>query len=296
MPNDLQSDGEGAEEVQAVAMIASLDSLAHRVDFDGIHCPVRWRIWGTGPRLILLHGNGGSWLHWFANIPELARSFQVMVPDIPGFGDSGLPPEPHDCRTLAAEIYASAASLIPEDESVAIVGFSMGASIAAMLAVELGSRLVSLVLIGAGRGFGLASTSPTLQRWRHHTGRAARRAAHSYNVQSLMVGPLKRAVPLAEEIQARGNEAIRARFRRDEYGNSLHTVLCQLACEIVAIWGEEDAVMQGHRDVRATYFRSAGAQVCFLPNAGHWAQFDVPETVNELLINALATSFANHVS
>jgi pimeloyl-ACP methyl ester carboxylesterase len=42
---------------------------------------------GAGPTL-LLHGGTGSWTHWVRNIEPLARQFSVVVPDLPGMGES----------------------------------------------------------------------------------------------------------------------------------------------------------------------------------------------------------------
>ena len=53
-----------------------------------------WRAWGDGAPLLLLHGGSGSWTHWIRTIPTLARTYQLWVPDLPGLGDSAMPPRP----------------------------------------------------------------------------------------------------------------------------------------------------------------------------------------------------------
>ena len=53
-----------------------------------------WRVWGSGEPLVLFHGGSGSWTHWIRNIPELSRHYELWVPDIPGLGDSAMPPQP----------------------------------------------------------------------------------------------------------------------------------------------------------------------------------------------------------
>ena len=74
----------------------------------GIHC-VRH---GSGHPLVLLHGWPEFWYVWRKNIPVLAESFDVVAPDLRGFGDSdkpGLPDPPEklledlveDLRVLA---------------------------------------------------------------------------------------------------------------------------------------------------------------------------------------------------
>ena len=74
---------------------------------------VVWRSWGEGPPLVLLHGASGSWTHWIRNILPLAARFRVLVPDMPGFGDSEAPPEPHTADGLADLLAASLDVMLP---------------------------------------------------------------------------------------------------------------------------------------------------------------------------------------
>jgi len=55
---------------------------------------ISFRLWGDhGPILLMLHGGYGSWLHWLRNIEELSKNFQLIIPDMPGFGESEALPE-----------------------------------------------------------------------------------------------------------------------------------------------------------------------------------------------------------
>jgi pimeloyl-ACP methyl ester carboxylesterase len=46
---------------------------------------------GSGPTLLLMHGWPGFWWEWHKCIGELAKSFDVIVPDLRGYGDSEKP-------------------------------------------------------------------------------------------------------------------------------------------------------------------------------------------------------------
>ena len=54
---------------------------------------VVWRVQqcGQGPVVLLLHGTGSAAGSWRGLIPELARHFTVVAPDLPGHGRSGDP-------------------------------------------------------------------------------------------------------------------------------------------------------------------------------------------------------------
>jgi len=47
---------------------------------------------GSGEPLVLVHGIGHTWRGWKPMLPLLERSFDVLAPDLPGFGHS--PPLP----------------------------------------------------------------------------------------------------------------------------------------------------------------------------------------------------------
>lgn len=60
------------------------DMQSHRVDVDG--CSINYVDQGTGPTLLMLHGNR-SWSYLYRNmVRELSRDFRCVVPDLPGFG------------------------------------------------------------------------------------------------------------------------------------------------------------------------------------------------------------------
>ena len=99
----------------------------------------------TGPVILLLHGTGAS-AHSFAKLaPLLARSAQVVVPDLPGHGASDTPRQ--DGLTLpgmARRIGALCASLGVQPD--VIVGHSAGAAIA--IETSLDELLTPRLIVG----------------------------------------------------------------------------------------------------------------------------------------------------
>src|SRR5262249_2920182 len=49
------------------------------------------RVGGSGPAVLLLHGNPLTHVHWHLVAPRLARNFTVVATDLRGYGDSGKP-------------------------------------------------------------------------------------------------------------------------------------------------------------------------------------------------------------
>lgn len=72
---------------------------------------MRLRIGGSGPPLLLLHGNPQTHAMWHRVAPALARRFTVVCPDLRGYGFSHKPPASDDHaayskRAMAAELVA----------------------------------------------------------------------------------------------------------------------------------------------------------------------------------------------
>src|SRR4051795_1864953 len=48
---------------------------------------------GSGPPVVFVHGLSGSWQNWLEQLPGLAEDHRVVALDLPGFGQSPMPPE-----------------------------------------------------------------------------------------------------------------------------------------------------------------------------------------------------------
>jgi pimeloyl-ACP methyl ester carboxylesterase len=103
---------------------------------------------GAGPPLVLLHGQGGWSGMWLPFIPELATSHRVVAPDLPGLGASEVDDSPPDGARVLAWLDELVERTCPAPP--ALVGVSLGASIAARFAIAHPDRLARLVLVDAG--------------------------------------------------------------------------------------------------------------------------------------------------
>jgi pimeloyl-ACP methyl ester carboxylesterase len=101
---------------------------------------------GSGPPLLFLHaaGGAGAWLPFHG---QLARHFDVVAPDHPGFGGSDDLPEVEGIDDLVYH-YLDVLDRL-ELERVNVVGGSLGGWIAAELAVHSPERIDRLALLGA---------------------------------------------------------------------------------------------------------------------------------------------------
>src|SRR2546429_4836829 len=102
---------------------------------------------GHGPPLILLHGYAETSLMWKPIIPLLAERFTVIVPDLPGIGDSAIPVDGLDMKTAAIRIHALARSL--GIQKAAVVGHDIGLMVAYAYAAQFPAEVEKLVVMDA---------------------------------------------------------------------------------------------------------------------------------------------------
>ena len=109
---------------------------------------VRFYEGGSGPPLLVVHGYLWSGAVWEDVFPYLARSLRVVVPDLPGFGESEKPPP----ARYAYGYEAFTESLVDLVAAlgvgrVSVCGHSMGGAIALMLAAHHPDLVEKLVLV-----------------------------------------------------------------------------------------------------------------------------------------------------
>jgi pimeloyl-ACP methyl ester carboxylesterase len=102
---------------------------------------------GEGQPLLFLHGLGGSWEDWAANLQSFAPSYRVMAIDFPGFGDSDKPDVDYSIKWLTGVVE----KFLEEQklERVSVVGHSMGALVALKLAARGSPRVQRLIVADA---------------------------------------------------------------------------------------------------------------------------------------------------
>jgi len=102
---------------------------------------------GHGPALVLLHGYAESSLMWRPIIPRLAERFTVFAPDLPGIGDSEIPPDGLDMKSAAVRMHDLVKSLGVQKAEV--VGHDIGLMVAYAYAAQFPVEVTKLVLMDA---------------------------------------------------------------------------------------------------------------------------------------------------
>jgi pimeloyl-ACP methyl ester carboxylesterase len=120
-----------------------------RVDVDGVG--IEYEVTGAGRPVILLHGFPDSGRLWRHQVPALADAgFQVVVPDLRGYGRSGKPEavESYSLRLMTGDVLAVLAEL--ETDRAHVVSHDWGASLAWTLATLSPGTVDHLVALSVG--------------------------------------------------------------------------------------------------------------------------------------------------
>jgi pimeloyl-ACP methyl ester carboxylesterase len=127
-----------------LAGLPHVPSVSHRdVDVGGVRLHVAEA--GNGSPLILLHGWPQHWWCWRHLIPQLARTYRVMAPDLRGFGWSDAPPGDYAKADFAADLLG----LIDAEglDRVTVIGHDWGAYAAFLLALDRPQRVERLLAL-----------------------------------------------------------------------------------------------------------------------------------------------------
>lgn len=112
---------------------------------DGTELFVRYG--GTGPAVVLIHGFGDTGDMWGPLAEELAKTHQVIVPDLRGMGRSKQSQSGYDKANQAADIRAIVTAL-GADHAV-VVGHDIGTMVAYAYAARYSDKVDKLVVMDA---------------------------------------------------------------------------------------------------------------------------------------------------
>jgi 2-hydroxy-6-oxonona-2,4-dienedioate hydrolase len=267
------------------ALIDTLDKASTRRTTPVGDGDLVWRIWGRGEPLLLVHGGTGSWMHWMRNIEDLSRDYTLLVPDIPGSGESANPELPTSVEKVAAALLAGIDAIVGPDMPFAVAGFSMGGLVSGFVTKLAGDRVTTLVLVGAVGTTARRGELARMKSWRRLPTDEAKRDAHRTNLEILMVHDPKVVDDAALYMQFNNAERSRVRGKHINPTGDLSQTLPQFKGRLASIWGEHDATAGPYlleRRDKIEQFKP-GASFDIIPGAGHWVQYEAADAFNRLL-------------
>jgi len=251
---------------------------------------IAYRITGSGPMLVLVHGGTGSRLHWARTVAALRARFRIVTIDLPGYGESSTPApgvSPDDYLQWVAD------SLQPVcgNDPYHLVGFSFGGAVAAAVAAEMSRRQrppLRLSLIspaGWGRPVG---RNVTLEKVPRGPGAdpAEVRATTARNLGRWML--TQAPAPDDEVIDMHLYNVAHARYdsRKVSFRETLLADLKQVPAALQVMLGAKDPLIWPSPAARATAVADAlpAARLLVVDDGGHWLQHEASAIVHEALV------------
>src|SRR3954463_622604 len=266
---------------------------------------VIYRIAGSGPPVVLIHGMINSSRHWEQVALRLAEHHTVIAPDLIGHGDSATPRGDYSLGAHAASIRDLLAAIGVERAS--IVGHSLGGGVAMQYFWQFPSRVERLALVSSG---GLGHEVSPLLRTVALPGAPALMAlaAHPRVLDALE--------QTGERLKARGRgkgvylQAVARALRplqqpgaREAFVHTLRSVIDIHGQRVSArdrlyllerfptlvVWGERDRTIPLEHG-RATAHAVPHARFETLPKAAHFPHLEDPDGLARVLRDWLETT------
>ena len=245
-----------------------------------------YRIEGSGPDLVLIHGLGMNQAMWQWQAPVLAERFRVITYDLLGHGESPAPPDPMSLGTLAEQLEELAQSL--GLAHFAIAGFSLGGMIARRFALDHAERVTALAILHSAHDRTeaereairvrvrqaavegpQATVGPALERWFSASYRASHPAIMDL-IRDWLLSNDRAVYPRIYSVLAEADE-------------ELVSGLTKITCPTLVMTGAED-----HGNSAEMHQRLAEAlpssRLVILPGLRHMALAEDPEAFNAPLL------------
>ena len=251
------------------------------------------------PPLLLVHGFGASTDHWRKNIAQLQDNFQVYAIDLLGFGRSAKPNLEYSGNLWRDQLHDFITEVIQKPATLA--GNSLGGYASLCLAGQRPSSASGLILINSAGPFSdVTSAQPNLvqkisgwvlkQPWATYLlfQRLRRPSIIRKTLEKVYLDSSVITEQLVEDIYRPscdvGAAQVFASVFKSPQGEKVDSLLQQLQCPLLMIWGEGDPWMNAVE--RGAKFRQYEPNLTeFYLKAGHCPHDEVPEQVNEIIHN-----------
>ena len=286
---------------QPKSHLKSVSDPTPQLRFEMIHGYRRaYRIAGSGPALLLIHGIGDNSHTWQPVHSRLARHFTVIAPDLLGHGQSDKPRADYSVAAYANGMRDLLTVL--DIDKVTVVGHSLGGGVAMQFAYQFPQLVERLILVGAGGvtkdvNIALRFASlpigaealtllrlplvlPTLQTVGRLLGTVVGSTGLGRDIPNMLRILADLPEPTASSAFTRTLRAV------VDWRGQVVTMLdrCYLteSVPVQLIWGEQDAVIPVSH-AKMAHAAMPGSRLEIFPQSGHFPFHDDPDRFVELV-------------
>ncbi|WP_344326589.1 alpha/beta fold hydrolase [Aeromicrobium halocynthiae] len=262
-----------------------------------------YRMTGSGPALLLLHGLGCDSSTWDRVIAPLAEHFTVIAPDLLGHGASAKPDADYSLGGYANGM-RDLLTILGIDK-VTVAGHSLGGGVAMQFAYQFPDRTERIVLVSAGGlgrevtplirfltvpGSGSAISLATRRPWRRLVAGGLRGLSRSRLTATRDLGEVARIYEsMADPATRRAVQRVTGHVMdwRGQYITMTDRTYLATIVPVLVIWGADDLVIPvSHAQVARD---QKWSDVHVLPGAGHFPHRDRPDDVVRILLEFVAS-------
>jgi len=264
--------------------------------------------------LLLLHGFPDFWYVWRFQIPELAKHYRVVAPDLRGYNETDKPEgvDKYRLNLLAGDILRLIHAL--DEKRAIIVGHDWGGAVAWSLAAFNPEATEKLVILNAPHPNAYTTKTKSLLRQLQKSWyvfffqtadvpeEALSRNDYFFLKNMVRLSFVKKDVLTDEDLKIyaeawskKGALTAAINYYRANMNPAIlfseRTIAFpKIKSPTLVIWGEKDAALSKDLIADTDEFVDSSYSMKYLPNCGHWVQLEEPEIVNKYIIEFLKNS------
>lgn len=243
---------------------------------------INYKIAGSGPAVLVLHGWGGSSDSWKKVVEVLSNSgFLVIIPDLPGFGKSRTPPKTWGVSEYAECIDNFAKSL--NLEKFFLIAHSFGGRISIKFAASHQEKIEALILCASAGIKPKPGLKTKIIYWLSRIGNAVLTPQIFARLKDGLRNVLYIFLRHKDYVKAKGNmrDVIKKVLEED-----LTNELSGIKIKTLLIWGENDRLVPVKY---AGIFKEKikDSELVILPKIGHSPHLEIPQELSRLIVNFL---------
>lgn len=258
--------------------------------------PISYSVYGTGKTVVLLHGFGEDSRIWDDQVAFLQEHCQLIVPDIPGSGNSALLqlhklPSAGQRDNVSIDDYAAAVYAILQAERIdrcLMLGHSMGGYITLAFAEKYPERLTGFGLVHS-TAFADSEEKKQMRTKAIETiGRYGAQLFLKNTIPNLFGRSFKEKHPekISQLIDAAAGftaEALQQYYQAMIHRPDRCQVLKSNRLPVLFVMGTEDMAAPMD-DVLKQVSLPDISYIHILPDCGHMGMWEAPDTLNQLLL------------
>jgi len=266
-------------------------------DSDGVK--IHYVTMGKGPLVVLIHGFPDFWYTWRAQMPELAKHFQVVAVDMRGYNKSDQPEgvDNYKVEKLVGDIDAVVKHF--KAEKAIIVGHDWGGIVAWSYAMAHPDKTDKLVILNLPHPKGLArelANNPAQQKNSQYARNFQQPDAASKVKPEMLAFWVKDADARAKYVEAFKRSSMegmlnyyKANYPREPYTYDEKQAYPPIKCPVLMFHGLKDvALLPGALNGTWDWIDN-DLTLITIPGASHFVQQDAADLVTKNMVTWLTT-------